>query len=71
MHTAGKEGSMKIQRKHLTKKQKDDICKKYSKDDKCNGACPLAMNFVCFVCLEKIKKDIKNFWNEEIELEDI
>ena len=35
---------MKIQRKLLTKKQKDDICNKHSKDGKCNGACPLAMN---------------------------
>lgn len=70
MHTAGKEGSMKIQRKLLTKKQKNEICNRHSKDGKCNGAGPLAMNFICFVGLEKIEKDIKNFWNEEIELED-
>lgn len=60
---------MRIQRKLLTKEQKDAICNKYSSNGDCQGNCPLTLNFYCFGHLEAIQKQIEDFWNEEIEIE--
>lgn len=75
---------MKIQRKLLTEKQRQQICEKHSEvwleDGKryCNWDCPLkayisdgidgSMNRSC-KHISVIEKSLKKYWNEEIEVE--
>lgn len=61
---------MKTQRKLLTDEQKKAICEKYALD--CYK-CPLAFEFhgisYCHFTVRNIEQAIKNYWNEEIEIE--
>lgn len=63
---------MKIQKKLLTDEQKAIICKTHV----CYN-CPLRLKIknisfsssCCYQNIVSIEKDIKNFWNEEVEVE--
>ena len=60
---------MKIQRKLLSKEQKDQICNKY---EDCSRGCPLKFSLfgekTCYKQIEGVEYAIKEFWNEEIEI---
>ena len=61
---------MIIQRKLLTAKQKNDICKKYY--GKCND-CPLFAKILgehfCIYNLDEVKTAVEDYLNEEITIE--
>lgn len=69
---------MKLQRKLLTKEQKDSICEEYKtalSDEDCPECfgCPLQLtlgelNF-CYKKIDKINNEIEKFWNKEIFFE--
>lgn len=63
---------MKIQRKLLTEEQKKAICKNVSKYH-CN-TCPLMKEFDeeqwCIEDVKAMEDFIKDYWNEEIEIEE-
>lgn len=68
----------KIQRKLLTEEQKKAICEKYrGKRIYCKAECPLSdyigEEFVCcspkFESVQDLEQSIKDYWNEEIEIE--
>lgn len=63
---------MKTQRKLLTDEQKKAICKSVSKYH-CN-TCPLMKEFDeeqrCFEDVKAMEDFIKDYWNEEIEIEE-
>ena len=58
---------MKVQRKLLTEEQRTKIC-----DCDCLH-CKLAVTIfgfkTCYRNIDQVEKTIKNFWNEEIEVE--
>lgn len=63
-----KVGPKKIQRKLLTKEQKNRICSKYACDN-----CPLAYRtlkgeVMCWERLEVHQRDIDRFWSEEVDV---
>ena len=67
---------MKIPRKDLTRKQKNDICKKYKNenpDGPCTG-CPLFEKYkdtlpFCYRNIDELDLFIDAYWNDEIEVE--
>ena len=62
---------MKTQRKLLTDEQKKVICEKYALD--CYK-CPLTFKLhgisYCHFTVRNIEQAIKDYWNEEIEVQD-
>lgn len=61
----------KIQRKVLTTTQKKEICRKHiAKVGDCDD-CPLYSDAInnCWKGVKIISKMIKNYWNEEVEVE--
>ena len=64
---------MKIQRKLLTDEQKKAICKSIAKYH-CDK-CPLSKEYketreeYCYIEMKDLQEYIKNYWDEEIEVE--
>lgn len=60
---------MKIQRKLLTKEQKEKICL----NNKSCYLCPIAIHrdddYVCYDDIERLSDEISCFWSEEIEVD--
>lgn len=66
---------MQKQRKLLTTKEKEDICKNYEQNDYCEG-CPLRFPltkqyWLCYKDVLKLEKEIEGFWNEEIDVKEV
>ena len=73
---------MKIQRKLLTEEQKKKLCEEYMVSDSkeemaitiCFKDCPLRItvgtNSYCINNIIKLEQIVKDYWNEEIEVEE-
>lgn len=57
---------MRVQRKLLTEEQKTKICTK-QKNNYCDN-CPLRLGANCYDDIERLQKEIDDYWNEEIEV---
>ena len=69
---------MVLQRKNLTKEQKDAICKKYEHaPGKCTcEGCPLKkvhkeeLFMYCYKYINELEEFINEYWNEEIKIKE-
>ena len=59
---------MKVQRKLLTRKQKNDICENNPACSRCPLFTAIAEQRFCWKEFTQIERKIKTFWNEEIEI---
>ena len=60
---------MKTQRKWLTNKQKQAICDAHNCDN-CKLLFKNGTLAICYTKVEQLQKDIADFWNAEIEVQD-
>lgn len=58
----------KIQRKLLTEVQKKAICKKHTNCHDCPMLLMIANEQYCYENISYIEKEIRDYWNEEIEV---
>lgn len=65
---------IKVQRKLLTREQKEAICKQHKLCRNNGKKCPLLFAYdddmFCYVTAEKLQQDLEDYWSEEIELAD-
>ena len=60
---------MKVKRKWLTNKQKQAICDAHHCDN-CKMLFKNGTLAICYTRVEQLQKDIADFWNAEIEVQD-
>jgi len=64
----------KVQRKLLTREQKEAICKHHKLCQNNGKKCPLLFvyddDMFCYVTAEKLQQDLEDYWSDEIELAD-
>lgn len=61
---------MKTQRKLLTDEQKKKICKEHKICFNCPMLLSILDNKCCYDVVNRLEQEIKNYWDEEIDLGD-